>query len=234
METKDIIQNNMEVFTRKADESAKDYAYRTVKDNIIALNLEPGRMISVQEIAEEIGVSRTPSREALLELSKQGLVEIIPQRGSMISMIDYDIIEEARFLRLIVEIAVSELACDMRTQKDLEKLEEYVLLQEFYLERNSSHKLLQVDNAFHRKLYKIANKEMILKIVEDTTVHFDRLRRLSYNTIKDTKVIEDHKELIEAIRDRDKECAKESVTRHLSRYKMDADLIKSKYPHYIL
>ena len=105
----------MIIFARGSDESARDYAYRTIKDNVVSLDLEPGEMVSEQEIAGQLGISRTPVREALLELSKSGLIAIIPQRGSFISKIDYEIIEEVRFLRLIVEIAICELACEYRT-----------------------------------------------------------------------------------------------------------------------
>lgn len=230
----DMIDNNIEISSREGDESAKDYAYRIVKDNIISLQLEPGSMISIEKISREMGISRTPAREALLDLSKLGIVEVIPQRGSFVSKIDYDIIKEARFLRLVVEIAICELACEHRTEKDLEELEELILLQEFYSERKSAYKLLQIDDSFHKKLYEIAKKEMIMKIIEDTTVHFDRLRKLSYDEIKDSKIVDDHKELIMAIRNRDKELAKESITRHLSRYELDAKLIQSKYPHYFV
>ena len=224
----------MIIFDRGLDESARDYAYRTIRDNIVSLDLEPGEMVSEQEIAGQMGISRTPVREALLELSKSGLVETIPQRGSFISKIDYGIIEEVRFLRLIVEIAVCELACVYRTQEDISKLEELVCLQEFYIGRNASDKLLSLDNKFHNILYEIANKNVIKKIVQETTVHFDRVRRLSYDTVKDTKIIGDHKELIIAMKNQDKELAKTVITKHLLRYKMDEELIRKEYPHYIV
>lgn len=224
----------MIIFARGSDESARDYAYRTIKDNVVSLDLEPGEMVSEQEIAGQLGISRTPVREALLELSKSGLIAIIPQRGSFISKIDYEIIEEVRFLRLIVEIAICELACEYRTQEDIAKLEELVSLQEFYIERNAADKLLSLDNKFHNLLYEIANKNLIKKIVQDTTVHFDRVRRLSYHAVKDVKIIGDHKDLITALKNQDKELAKKVMTKHLLRYKVDAEFIKKEYPHYMV
>ena len=223
----------MIVFDKETDESARDYAYRTIRDNIISLDLEPGEMVSEQEIAKQMGISRTPVREALIELSKSRLVEIIPQRGSFIAKIDYGIIEEVRFLRLIVEIAICELACEYRTEEDINKLEELVSLQEFYNERGAADKLLDLDNKFHKLLYEIANKSLIKKIIQDTTVHFDRVRRLSYDTVKDIKIIGDHKELIVAVKNQDKELAKQIITKHLVRYKMDEELIREEYPHYL-
>ncbi|SNT06148.1 DNA-binding transcriptional regulator, GntR family [Anaerovirgula multivorans] len=224
----------MNILKRESYETARDYAYRTIRENIISLNLEPGSMLSENEIAQELGISRTPVREALIELSKTKMVEIIPQRGSFISKIDYGIIEEARFFRLIVEIAIAELACDFASNKDIEELEELVSLQEFYTERNMPDKMLAVDNEFHKILYRIANKEFIRKIVEDTTVHFDRVRRLSISAIKMDSIIDDHRAIIKAIEERDKKKVKEVVTKHLTRYKVDEELIRKKYPEYIL
>ena len=229
-----ISYKNMIIFDKESDESARDYAYRTIRDNIISLGLKPGEMVSEQEIAKQMGISRTPVREALIELSKSRLVEIIPQRGSFISKIDYGIIEEVRFLRLTVEIAICELACGYRTEEDINKLEELVSLQEFYYERGVADKLLDFDNKFHNLLYEIGNKNLVRKIVQDTTVHFDRVRRLSYTTVKDTKIIKDHKELIIAVKNQDKELAKQVMTKHLLRYKLDEELIRKEYPHYLI
>lgn len=71
-------------------------------------------------------LSRTPVREALIELSKVGLVEIQPQRGSYIAKIDYELIEESRFMRLVLENAVLKLACEGISQEYMDKLKEYL------------------------------------------------------------------------------------------------------------
>ncbi len=92
-------------------ENARGYAYRVLRQNIVNLELEPGSVISENETASLMHLSRTPVREALIELSKNGLVEIQPQRGSYISKIDYAIIEEAKFVRLVLELAVLRIAC---------------------------------------------------------------------------------------------------------------------------
>ena len=73
-----------------------------------------------------LNLSRTPVREALIELSKVGLVEIQPQRGSYIAKIDYELIEESRFMRLVLENAVLKLACESISQEYMDKLKEYL------------------------------------------------------------------------------------------------------------
>ena len=80
-------------------ENGRDYALRVIKENIVRLEMEPGSVISDREVAACLSLSRTPVREALLELAKAKAVDIYPQRGSVVSLIDYDLVEEADRLK---------------------------------------------------------------------------------------------------------------------------------------
>ena len=84
-------------------EPNREYALRIVKDNIINMEIKPGSLIGEQEIATHLGISRTPVHEAFLELSKSRIVNILPQKGCSVSLIDYELIKESRFLRIAVE-----------------------------------------------------------------------------------------------------------------------------------
>lgn len=222
----------MYILERNGKETAREYAYRVIKHNIIYLNLIPGSMVSENELAEEMGISRTPVREALIELSKLKVVEIYPQRGSYISLIDTGLVDEARFVRLILEQAMVDIACDTAEEADFLALEENLRLQEFYLEHSAKDKLLQLDNEFHELLFLLSNKKFTYDLLGGMMTHFDRVRRLSLSVIKDSKNISDHRTLLEAIRKKDKEAAKNIVTKHLSRYKLDEDELKKQYPDY--
>ena len=151
----------MEVTARRSKETARDYAFRTLRKNIVMLKLIPGSMVSEKELADEMGISRTPTREALIELSKSQIVDIFPQKGSYISKIDYSLVDEARFMRLTLENAVVELVCDLATDEDLKELEHNISLQKFYLDSDSTGKFFQMDNDFHEKLFVIANKAQV-------------------------------------------------------------------------
>lgn len=222
----------MYILERNGKETAREYAYRVIKHNIIYLNLIPGSMVSENELAEEMGISRTPVREALIELSKLKVVEIYPQRGSYISLIDTGLVDEARFVRLILEQAMVEIACDTAEEADFLALEENLRLQEFYLEHSAKDKLLQLDNEFHELLFLLSNKKFTYDLLGGMMTHFDRVRRLSLSVIKDSKNISDHRTMLEAIRKKDKVAAKNIVTKHLSRYKLDEDELKKQYPDY--
>lgn len=119
----------MKVLDRLSAENARTYALRVLQYNIINLELVPGSTVSENELSAILNLSRTPVREALIELSKVGLVEIQPQRGSYIAKIDYELIEESRFMRLVLENAVLKLACESISQEYMDKLKEYLRME---------------------------------------------------------------------------------------------------------
>jgi DNA-binding GntR family transcriptional regulator len=123
-------------------------------------------------------------------------------------------------------------ACDVAGEENLLALEEILRLQDFYLERGAKDKLLQLDNDFHELLFTMNNKKFTYALISGMMTHFDRVRRLSLSVIKDSKNISDHKKLVEAIRNKDKELAKEVITDHLSRYKLNKIELIKQYPAY--
>ncbi len=222
----------MQITERFEKETSRDYALRMIKNNIIMLNLKPGSIVSENELASELGLSRTPVREAFIELNKTQIVEIYPQKGSYISKVCPSLVEEARFLRLVLENAMVELACQCATKNDLALLEENLKLQEFYLENYSPDKLLEMDNQFHKYIFQICNKMQTYYLMDSMMAHFDRVRSMSLHTVKDIKIVEDHRKIVEAIKEKNKENGIAFMTKHLSRYQIDKDEIIKKYPDY--
>ena len=137
----------MRLLARRMRETGREYALRNLKNNIIHLELKPGSMVSESELAAQMGLSRTPVREALMELSKVRLVDVYPQRGSAVALIDYDLVEEARFMRSVLEGAVVELDCDVVTDDDLAMLEENIALQRRHLADGALERLWALEAA---------------------------------------------------------------------------------------
>lgn len=222
----------IKVTERFEKESGREYALRILKDNIIHLDLAPGAMLSENELASSLKLSRTPVREALIELAKGKIVEIYPQRGSAVALIDCDLVEEARFMRNVLECAVARLACTMATPQGLMKLEENVRLQEFYLEHDSREKIMELDDEFHRLLFVMANKSQVHALMESISLHFDRVRSMSLFVVKDLKIVSDHRAVLEAIKKKDETRTGELIEAHLSRYKIDEEALRKGYPQY--
>lgn len=224
----------MIITKREIRESAREYALRQIRNNIVSLQLKPGSEVSENELAKELGLSRTPVREALQELSKCNLIVVYPQRGITIAHIDFDIVNEMVFMRRVLEKAVVEELCDIITKEGIEELEKNIQLQEFYLNSRSPEKIMELDNVFHRSLFVMCHKERIYHLMEATQDHFDRIRTMSLFSVKELKIIEDHKKIFDAIRTGNKELAAECIVNHLSRYKLDQSEIFEKYPEYFL
>ena len=222
----------MRLLERHSRESGRDYALRTITDNIIHLELAPGSLISENELSAEMGLSRTPVREALIELAKVKIVEISPQRRSIVAPINYELVDESRFMRNLLECAVVELACEMATEEDLERLRENVRLQNFYLDNYYPDKLMELDNQFHQILFEIARKSQIYMLMRNIAIHFDRVRNMALSSVKNLLIVQDHENLILAIEKRDKVLAKATMEEHLNRYKIDAQAIREAYPQY--
>lgn len=222
----------MQLLERLPQETDRSYALRTIKENIIDLDLAPGSQISESEICAQMGLSRTPVREALIELSRVKIVKIVPQKKSTVALIDYALVDEACFMRNVLECAVVELDCELAGPEGLLRLEENVKLQRFYLENHNFQMLMELDDQFHEILFSIARKTQIYEMTRNMLVHFDRVRRMALDSIKDIKIVEDHGHILEAVRSRDAERAKQLMQKHLSRYKYDAKEILKGYPEY--
>ena len=222
----------MRVLERLARETGREYALRVLKENIVGLDLLPGSMLSENEIASCLNLSRTPVRDAFIELSKVKIVEIYPQKGSVVSLIDYNMVEEARFMRYVLESAVVELVCQKITPDWIRKLEENVTLQQFHLDNHRPERLLELDNEFHQMLFEIAEKTQVFVLMESISIHYDRVRSLALKAIKDIKTVDDHRMILKAVSEGNAEEAKRLMEKHLNRYKVDRETMESAYPQY--
>ena len=218
---------------RRKGETAREYAYRMIREQIISLGLKPGEAFNDMEFAAKIGVSRTPVREAVIQLSEESrIIEIFPQRGMRIALIDVELVEEARFLRVLLEKQIAGMCCEMATEEDIKWLQEKVGLQEFYMENSHPEMMMQLDDEMHRKLFMICHRELTYGMCQKLAIHYDRIRSLSVNTVKDHTVIEDHKKIIRFIAAHEKENAMAQMEKHLSRWQLNEGKFRQKFPDY--
>jgi len=217
---------------KDARENAREYALRQIRANIENLQLRPGAAVSENKLAKELGISRTPVREAIQELVKNNLIEVYPQRGMTIAHIDIKLVEEMAFLRCVLEKAIVEELCDYITEDGIKELELNIQLQEFYEKSNDNLKLYELDNEFHKIMFNLCDKERLYSLMEAAQVHFNRIRTLSLYSVKEPKNVKEHRAIFEAIKARRKTEASRLIAEHLSRYKLDQKEIMKKYPEY--
>ena len=207
--------------------------YYALREEIINLYLEPGTSISEKELSEKYSVSRTPVREALVRLAQEGLVNIYPQKGTVISLIDLSAVEEGRFLREHLERAVVKEACMEFSQENILSLEMNLKLQKMYIENHDYKKLFEADEEFHKIIFEGCNKKRIWKSINDGSTEFQRIRvlRLATNSSWDNIYIQ-HKEIFNAIKNKNSDEAEEFMKKHLNMVIYDKNQIKESYPNY--
>ncbi|MBM7551559.1 DNA-binding GntR family transcriptional regulator [Thalassobacillus pellis] len=223
----------MAVYEQKSKESTRDYTYKLLKEKILKLDLRPGRKISEKEMSEVLTVSRTPIREAFLRLSQEELLEIFPQRGTFVSLIDLDHVEEARFLRENIERAIVRQACEVLDEEELFQLETNVTMQEMCLKKENYATLLELDEEFHRILFAGCNKLRIWNTIQQMNNHFIRLRVLRIGSnLNWNVVVSQHRNIQDLILQKDADGAEAAMAEHLQLVAIEKGELEKAYPDY--
>ncbi|WP_152657098.1 GntR family transcriptional regulator [Oceanobacillus sp. CFH 90083] len=213
--------------------STRDFAYNHLKEQIINWDLKPGTKISEKEVSQSLNVSRTPVREAFLQLAQEELLIIIPQRGTIVSKIDLNLVEEGRFVREHIEKAVVREVCTKVNDNQLFQLETNLTMQELCLEKGSHNRLFQLDEEFHQLLFEICNKKRTWNNVRRMNSHFDRLRMLRLAENHDFEVVVgQHREIFKNISERNPDKAESIMEKHMKLVFVELKELKAKNPEY--
>jgi len=187
-----------------------------IRRDIIALKLKPGARLSENELASRFGTSRTPVREALLGLVDQGLIAVLPQRGTYITYISLKGVRRARFLRVALEVAIFRGAAeDGLPAATLEAAEE--IIAEQLAAEGDPERFTRADDAFHKLFADGIGMGDVWTVLEHEKAQFDRIRFLSLpNVTPVATLIAQHRAMLAAVRQRDPAAAEEAVRIHLS------------------
>jgi DNA-binding GntR family transcriptional regulator len=219
---------------KKKNESSSDYVYRVIKQNILELYLKPGELVSENEVSNILQLSRTPIREAFIRLSQEKFLDIVPKKGTFVSLVDFKLVEESLFLRINMEKKVLELACKSFPENKLKLLEDNVNLQRALKDLpGNSIPLFNLDNKFHSIIFEGCEKSNIWKMIEELDAHYNRLRTMdALEHISTDKIIEEHEKMIEAIREKNVEMAFKLVDDHLTNFLPKLNYFKEKHPDF--
>jgi DNA-binding GntR family transcriptional regulator len=204
-----------------------------LREMIIALELAPGATLNRQELQEIFGVSSTPVRDQLLRLSEEGLVDIVPQSATRVSLIDIGKAREAQFLRRAVEIEVAKTVCDLPEKQFIQDLREIVDRQRERANKSEFQAFDALDRAFHERLFDAAGVPDLHALIRQRSGHIDRIRRLHLPVVgKMQEVIRDHDLIIKAIAKSKAEEAQFRIRDHLSRSLAYSPKLREKHPTY--
>lgn len=220
------------VLERMKYEPAREYTIRCLDHNIIFFKLKPGQFISEKAIADIIGVSRTPAHEAIFDLSRKGMIDIYPQRGSMISFIDEQRVMECGSARLSLESLAVANICSNFLDIDFSKLEENIEKQEKSFHRKDSDEFFELDSLFHEQIFNTANKAFTWYFLHQMQMSFDRVRMLNLMNTDNAYTLNDHVQLLDYMKNGKKEEAVHLLENHIGKIYEDLKSLKEAYPSY--
>ncbi len=206
-----------------------------VRDAIISMNLLPGQMISETSLANQFGVSRTPVREALIQLANIGFVEVLPQRGTYVTKFSMDKILEARFIREAIEVSVVSYLAENVTDDIIAEGERIIVEQKVAADDNDPLAFQKLDDKFHQVLANRTRYARVAQVIEAEKAHMDRVRCLSLQEQDQFKrVLAQHTAIIKAIKSGVPEKAAKAMSVHLKDVYNVLKVIPQTHPEYFV
>jgi DNA-binding GntR family transcriptional regulator len=196
-----------------AARSLSDEAYFRIRDLIVSLDLPPGAIVSERDLMERLGLGRTPVREALRTLAQEGLVEVYPRRGIFVSSVDVRDLGSLSEVRAVLESYAARLAAERATAA--ERREAGDLSEE--LDRTvGARQLIELDQRIHRHVYRCTHNPFLEKTLNEYYVLTLRIWFLALDRVERLdEAVQEHRELMTAIRDPDPDRAEETMRRHV-------------------
>ncbi len=210
------------------DNSVQGAVYRALKEAILELQLAPGTVMSTQEMATRLNVSRTPVREAFIRLQREGLVDIVPQRETMVSRIDLDRVEQERFIRESLELPVVDLFLAKCRPEHFTELRELIEQQKNCHKEHRWADFVHCDNQLHKLLFDVAGQRLAWDTIMSVNGHYNRIRILTVQN-EDTIVgaIRQHIKIVDLLEHGEHETARRELTDHVKKINYEkTDLIK--------
>lgn len=205
--------------------------YRVLHRRIVTNVLSPGTLISESEIASEWNVSRQPVREAFIKLSEQGLVAVLPQRGTLVRKIDYASVLDARFLREAIEADIVSIVAHQCDTQLIASLRAQIVEQRLCIQR-SPEEFNRLDDLFHLSLAEGAGKPGAWKLIEGLKSQMDRVRFLALEHFPITHLIDQHSLVVEQIAAGDVPRTEAAIRSHLRQVLSDLPAILAARPEY--
>lgn len=196
--------------------SLRDQVFQKLRKDILTGHYRQGDELVEAAVGKELGVSRTPVREAFRQLELEGLVEVIPHRGTFVNGISAKDIHDIYSIRSRLEGLCAGWAARYRNQEELEKLEETVYLSKFHAEKEHYEQVFELDSRFHEILYEASHSKILAHTLSDFHQYVQKARKLSIaSRTRSRKTNEEHQAILEAIRIQDETRAEELATCHI-------------------
>lgn len=207
--------------------------FERLREMIIVLELPPGTVINRQALQAKFGLSSTPVRDALMKLSDEDLVDVVPQSATRVSLIDVTKARQAQFLRRAVEQEAVRILAGAPETGVVPELRGIIEQQKVAAVRLDLAAFNTLDRDFHRRIYEAAGAPDLFTLVRQRSGHIDRIRRLNLPVAgKMQQIVRDHGLIVRAVAAGDATKAKAHVRDHLSRSLAYSRALRDRYPGY--
>lgn len=196
--------------------SLRGKVFHQLREDILSGHYKEHEELREMAISEEMGVSRTPVREALRQLELEGLVSIIPNKGAYVTGITRKDVEDIYAIRSLLEGLCARWATAYITEKQLDALEENIYLSEFHASKGHAQKLTELDDQFHDILYEACSSKMLEHQLRDFHEYVRRMRKQNLSgSERGLEAVLEHKQIMEAICRKDADRAQELTALHM-------------------
>lgn len=208
--------------------------YEAILEQILTFQLKPHQRVSEKAMAAALGVSRTPVREALARLAALGLIDIYPQRGSIIAPLRVTDLEKSQFLRESLEVGLIKRAVESPRREHLQKaLRNELAIQETFAAISDDRRFYKSDELFHQHIATHAGFPGIWADISTAKLHMDRFRFLSFPHIDSLPVVlAQHRQIAAALERAAAQEAEDAMRSHLRRIFKALDIVRERYPEY--
>ncbi|MFZ5592238.1 MAG: GntR family transcriptional regulator [Bacillota bacterium] len=194
----------------------REMVFESLREAIIQGRLKPGERLMEIQLAEEMGVSRTPVREAIRKLELEGFVVMVPRKGAYVAGISVKDIVDVFEVRAALEALAAGLAAERATEEELEELERSLVQISEVTGREDIDALVETDINFHELIYKACRNERLVQILTHLKEQITRFRTTSLSQPGRSKhAVEEHRKIVEAISDRNVELASTLAREHI-------------------
>jgi DNA-binding GntR family transcriptional regulator len=214
-------------------QQAAHHVFQQLQDKILAVTLTPGTALSRSALQKQFRLSSTPIRDALMRLEEAGLVDVFPQSGTIVSLIDVPSARQAQFLRLSIELEALRKLASSPSAEIVHQLKAAIAEQRSSAKDGDFERFNEADLTFHKKLYAAAGVADLWVLVRRQSVHIDRIRRLHLPVGgKANQIIRDHSAIVQAIADGNPKRAESELRSHLSQSLAFSDELRVRFPGY--
>ena len=197
--------------------SLRGRVFNKLREDILSGKYQDHEELKEVAIGEELGVSRTPVREAFRQLELEGLIQIVPNKGAYVTGITAKDVKDIYMIRSSLEGMCARLATENITEEQLEELEENVYLASFHASKGHMEQMTELDNRFHHILYEACDSKMLEKLLQDFHQYVMRIRKKTLST-KERGIAsnEEHRQIMEAIKAKNPDEAQRLANLHMN------------------